>query len=144
MRSALLNAQKSQELNTINHAFAVGCSFRFIELVGANVSSPNCFFRYIELVGANFVFLRYGPRARPVILSRGGCSYKRQFLSFFEMGPEHVPRSCVGQVVLTIVVFLRYGPRTRPAILSRGGCSYKRQFLCFSKKKRAPTSFDTL
>ena len=53
------------------------------------------------------------------------------FLCFFEMGPEHVPLSCVGQVVLTIVVFLRYGPRTRPAILSRGGCSYKRQLLCF-------------
>ena len=32
------------------------------------------------------------------------------FLCFFEMGPEHVPLSCVGQVVLTIVVFLRYGP----------------------------------
>ena len=76
-----------------------------------------------RLIFTIVVFLRYGPRTRPAILFRGGCSYKRQFLCFFEMGPEHAPLPCVGQVVLTIVVLLTYGLRARPAILSRGGCS---------------------
>ena len=75
------------------------------------------------------VFSSYGPRPRPAILPRGDCSYKRQFLCFSDMGPEHAPLPCVVQVVLTIVVFLTYGPRTRPATLTRGGCSYRRQFL---------------
>ena len=71
------------------------------------------------------VFLRNGPRrcpgilyragcsynscvfetSRPTILSRGGCLYRRQVQCFFKIGPEHVPLSCVGQVVVTIVVF---------------------------------------
>ena len=54
-----------------------------------------------RLIFTIVVFLRYGPRTRPAILSRGGCSCKRQVLCFFEMGPEHVPLSCVGQAILS-------------------------------------------
>ena len=42
-----------------------------------------------------------------------------QFLCLFEMGPEDVPLSCVGQVVLSIVMLLRKRSWARPAILSR-------------------------
>ena len=96
------------------------------------------------------VFFRYGPRTRPTILSRGGCSCKRQVLGFFKMRPEHVPLSCVGQVDFynccvfeiwapntsrypvsgrlflqtSISMFFRDGPRTRPATLRRAGGSY--------------------
>ena len=59
------------------------------------------------------VFLRYGPRTRPAILSRGGYSCKRQVLCFFEMGPEHVPLSCVGQVdFYNCCVFEIWAPNT--------------------------------
>ena len=71
-----------------------------------------------RLIFTIVVFLRYGPRTRPAILSRGGCSCKRQVLCFFEMGPEHVPLSCVGQVdFYNRGVFLRFfemGPEYIP------------------------------
>ena len=86
----------------------VGCSYNccVFEIWAPNMS------RYPV---SGRVFLRYGPRTRPAILSRGGGSYKRQVLCFFEMGPEHVPLSCLGEAVLTSVnfcVFSRWAPNT--------------------------------
>ena len=73
-----------------------------------------------RLIFTIVVFLRYGPRTRPAILSRGGCSCKRQVLCFFERGPEHVPLSCVGQVdFYNCAVFEIWAPNTSRYPVSR-------------------------
>ena len=71
--------------------------------------------------GNIFVILNFFNATEEKLLSADDILYApvtcvRQLLGFFELDPEHVPVSCVGQVVLTIVVFLKYGPRNWAAV----------------------------
>ena len=75
----------------------------------------------IQLQASISVFFRNGPRTRPAILCRAGCSYNCCVFEIWAPNTSRYPVS--GRLFLqtSSSVFFRHGPRTRPAILCRAG-----------------------